>query len=181
MMSDVKVENKTYEQQRNQPGTQRTGGSIIYSGEQAPGTRGFFTNPFSIMRRLTEEMDRAFSTSWGLGREMGAWWPAVEVKERDGNLMVYADLPGLHKEDVKVEVNDEGLVIRGERKTEHDENQLGFHRSERSYGQFYRAIPLPEGAQPDKAQAQFKEGVLEVKLPLAESARHHSKEIPIKT
>jgi HSP20 family molecular chaperone IbpA len=67
-----------------------------------------FANPFALMRRLSEEMDRAFSTSWGLSKEMGAWCPAVEVTEHEANLEVSADLPGLTKDDVKVECTAPG-------------------------------------------------------------------------
>jgi HSP20 family protein len=182
-MADVKVEQKPSEQQRNPPATtqqQRPGGMARW-GEHRPSPRDFFANPFSMMRRLSEEMDRAFSTTLGLGREMGAFSPAVEVKEAGGNLVVHADLPGLSKDDVKVEVTDEGLVIQGERKHESEETKGGWHRSERSYGHFYRAIPLPEGALVDRAQAQLKDGVLEVKVPLPEAAQHKSREIPIKS
>lgn len=104
-------------------------------------------------------MDRAFSTSWGLSKEMGTWYPAMEVREHEGNLVVCADLPGLTKDHVKVECT---------------------YRSERSYGEFCRTIPLPEGAIVDKANALFKDGVLEVKVPLSISAQHKAREIPIK-
>jgi HSP20 family molecular chaperone IbpA/Arc/MetJ-type ribon-helix-helix transcriptional regulator len=86
--------------------------------------------------------------------------PAVEVRERDGNLVVSAELPGLNKDDVKVEVTGDGLVIQGERKREQEEERGGVHRSERSYGSFYRSIPLPEGANIEQAKAQFNNGVL---------------------
>jgi HSP20 family protein len=134
-----------------------------------------------MMRRLSDEMDRAFSTTLGLGREMGSWWPAVEVKEQDGSLVVSADLPGMNRDDVKVEIDDQNLIIHGERKRQHEEKRGGWHRSERSYGQFYRAIPLPEGTHGEQAQAQFKDGVLEVKVPLPEPAQRKAREIPIKS
>lgn len=179
-MADIKVENKPSEQ-RNQPvHTQQQRAGITRWGDYWPTPREFFSNPFGLMRRLSDEMDRAFSTSMGLGREMGSYWPAVEVKEREGNLVVCADLPGMTKDNIKVDATDEGLVIHGERKREHDEEQGGWHRSERSYGEFYRTIPLPDGAQVEKAQAQFKDGVLEVKVPIPESAQHKRREIPIK-
>ncbi len=183
-MADIKVENKSSEQQRYQPAAaqqQRAGAGMTHWGEYWPSARDFMTSPFALMRRLSEEMERDFSTSMGLGREMGSYWPAVEVKERDGNLVICADLPGINKENVKVEATDEGLVIHGERKREHEESRAGWHRSERSYGEFFRAIPLPEGAQVDRAMAQFKDGVLEVKIPIPESAQHRRREIPIKT
>jgi HSP20 family protein len=136
------------------------------------------------MRRFTDEMDRAFE-NWGLTRNWGFgggepafWSPAVEVFERDNNLVVHAELPGLSKDDVKVEMTDDGLVIQGERKREHEEKGEGFYRSERSYGQFYRLIPLPEGANADQATAQFENGILEVSVPVPESQRRR-RTIPI--
>jgi HSP20 family protein len=127
------------------------------------------------MRRFSEEMDRAFE-GFGLARgrlfgggEAGMWSPAVEVFERDNNLIVRAELPGLSKDDVKVEVTDDGLVIHGERKRESEEKGERWYRSERSYGQFYRLIPLPEGANAEQAKARFENGVLEVSMPIPES------------
>ena len=96
------------------------------------------------------------------------WTPAMEVREKDGNLIVCADLPGIDNNDVKVEIENDMLVIEGERKREHTEEREGWHRSERSYGSFYRAIPLPEGAKADDAKADFHNGVLEVRIPLEE-------------
>ena len=139
-------------------------------------------NPFTMMRRFTDEMDRMF-TDVSSGRETGGresegWAPVVEVREQDGRLVVSADLPGLSKDEVKVEVNEEGLVIQGERKREHKEERGGYVRSERSYGSFYRAIPLPEGASVDKAKAQFNNGVLEVSVPIPESQQRR-RQIPV--
>ena len=178
-MADVKVENQRTEQagQRGQQSTALTRG----------GEREAYLNPFSLMRRLSDEMDRAFATSFGLpltgrtGIEDMQWIPPVEVTERDNNLMVIAELPGLRKEDVKLEVTNEGLVIQGERRREQEEKGRGFYRSERSYGSFYRMVPLPEGIDADKAKAQFKDGILEVEIPLPESMQRKRKEIPIKS
>jgi len=136
--------------------------------------------PFGLMRRLSEEMDRIFASAWPDARSSetsGSWWPAVEISERDGKMIVCADLPGLDKNDVKVELTEGNLIIEGERKREHEENEKGLHRSERSYGSFYRSIPLPEGAKAESAQAQFKDGVLEITIPVAESQRRRT--IPI--
>ena len=79
--------------------------------------------------------------------------------------MVKADLPGLTKDDVKVELTDKLLTISGERKDEKEDKREGFYRSERSYGRFFRQIPLPEGVKTDKANATFRKGVLEVTMP----------------
>jgi HSP20 family molecular chaperone IbpA len=107
----------------------------------------FSSSPFVLMRRFSEEMDRSFGHVFSHGSSnSAAWMPAIEIYERDGQLQVRAELPGLKPEDVKVEVTDGTLVIHGERKYEHDENKKGVYRSERRYGKFYREIPLPEGA-----------------------------------
>ena len=91
--------------------------------------------------------------------------PQIEVLQANGQFMVRADLPGLTKEDVKVEITDEFLTISGERKEETEEKREGFYRSERSYGSFYRQIPLPEGAKTENAAATFANGVLEITIP----------------
>ena len=100
--------------------------------------------------------------------------------ERDNNLVVRAELPGLSNDDVKVKMTDEGLVIQGERKREREEKGEGWYRSERSYGQFYRLIPLPEGVNAEQAKARFENGVLEVSIPIPESRRSR-RSIPIET
>jgi HSP20 family protein len=128
------------------------------------------------MRRFTEEMERGMP---GFG-PMTAWSPAIEVSALDGKVIVRADLPGLNKEDVKVEVTDGSLVIQGERKQEHEEHKQGFHRSERMYGSFYRSIPLPKGAQVDQARAQFNNGVLEVSIPVP-AEQQQGRQIPVET
>jgi len=140
----------------------------------------FSNNPFSMMRRFRDDMDRAFSHAFGqeTGGSRGTWFPAIEVKQEDGNLKVHAELPGLKPEDVKVEVTNDSLVIQGERKFEHEENKKGVFRSERQYGQFYRQVPLPEGTNADQAKAEFNNGVLEVTLPVPES-KSKRREIPI--
>jgi len=140
----------------------------------------FSNNPFAVMRRFRDEMDRAFSHAFGqeTGGSKGRWFPAIEVKQENGKLKVHAELPGLKPEDVKVEVTNDSLIIQGERKFEHEENKKGVFRSERQYGQFYRQVPLPEGTNAEEANAEFKNGVLEVTLPVSES-KSNRREIPI--
>ena len=112
-----------------------------------------------------------FFGSFGLGsagNRVGGWdmWsPQIETFQRGDQLVVRADLPGLSKDDVNVEVTDDSIVISGERRHEFEDEREGVYRSERSYGSFYRAIPLPEGAIGDNAKANFKDGVLEVTMP----------------
>lgn len=135
-------------------------------------------NPISLMRRFTEEMDRLFGSSGHTTQEMNLWTPAIEVHEQDGHLMISADLPGLRKEDMKVEVTKDSIILQGERKQVHQEKHEGYSRSERTYGRFYRAIPLPEGANVDKASAQLANGTLEITIPIS-GAQTSRRQIPV--
>ena len=136
--------------------------------------------PFSLMRRFSEEMDRLFGDfsfagglASGFGREFGRladlegsmWLPQVETFERDGQLIVRADLPGLTKDDINVDIADDAIRIRGERRQEKEENDEGYYLTERSYGSFYREIPLPAGVNGDEASASFQNGVLQITMP----------------
>jgi HSP20 family protein len=130
----------------------------------------FRANPFSLLRRMTEEMDRMFQEV-GLEREGSSgtgWSPAIEVTQQNGKYNVHAELPGLEPKDVKVDVENDALVIQGERRFEQEEKEGGMQRTERQYGLFYRSIPLPEGAKVDQAKAKFHNGVLEVTIPVPE-------------
>jgi HSP20 family protein len=144
-----------------------------YAGDAS----GYGSGPFSIMRRLSDEMDRlfenfgrAFSPSQQGGWDVGEygenlpsmWSPHIEVCERDGKLHIEADLPGMKRDDVQVRVEQDQVIIQGERRHEQKQERRGYYRSERSYGNFYRTIPLPEGANADSATATFRDGVLEV-------------------
>jgi HSP20 family protein len=136
-------------------------------------------NPFALMRRFTDEMDRVFEGFGGLrSGEITQWSPPVEISEKDGKLEVSVELPGVKENEVKVEVTDEGLVIQGERKREHEEKREGYYRSERIYGQFYRLVPLPENANIDQARAEFRNGELHISVPVPEQQRRR-REIPV--
>jgi HSP20 family protein len=140
----------------------------------------FSSSPFSLMRRMTEEMDRVMQ-EFGLEREGGnraGWAPAIEVAERDGKYSIRAELPGLSPNDVKVEVANDAVIIQGERKVEHEEKDAGVRRTERQYGVFYRSIPLPEGADVEHADAKFQNGILEVTIPVPQQ-REQRRSIPI--
>jgi HSP20 family protein len=134
------------------------------------------TDPFALMRQMTSEFDRWFGEParpffrWPSLRrraisEVG-WYPEIDVFERDNRLVTKIDLPGMKKEDVKVEVTDGQLAISGERKSEAEEKGEEFYRCEREYGSFYRSVPLPEGAKLEDVKATFADGVLEVSVPL---------------
>jgi len=104
----------------------------------------------------------------GLSRNTFNWSPQTEVFERGNNLVVRADLPGLAKDDISVDLEDDRITIRGERKNEFEDKREGIYRTERSYGSFYRSIPLPQGIDGNKAKADFRNGVLEITMPLTE-------------
>jgi HSP20 family protein len=149
-------------------------------GFETPLFRGslFNLNPFALMKQFTEDMDRIFVQAPRAIGEGVAFSPAIEVKEKEGKLILTADLPGVKKEDVKVHIDGDTLVVEGERKQEKEEKREGYYHSERSYGKFYRSIPLPEGAKADLTAAQFNNGVLEVTVPIPEE-KAKRKEIPV--
>jgi len=128
----------------------------------------FFMNPFSVMRKVTEEMDRAFAEVNTSNGGAAVWAPSIEVSQQNGQYVVRAELPGVKPEEVKVEILDDAVVLDGERKFKHEEDQGGVHRTEIRYGRFYRSIPLPEGAKVDQARAKFDNGVLEITVPVQE-------------
>ncbi|HEY3132885.1 MAG TPA: Hsp20/alpha crystallin family protein [Acidobacteriota bacterium] len=153
--------------------------------------------PFAFMQRFREEMNRVFEDftgrsllspdfsrlwRWPQGSEFaqGLWSPQVEAFEREGKFIVRADLPGLSKEDVEVEVKDNALTIRGERRHEHHEEKgEGRYFSERTYGSFFRSIPLPDGVDADSANAKFNDGVLEVTFDAPKSEQSRSRRLDI--
>ena len=152
-------------------------GSVQNRGSQQ-GLARYGRDPFSMMQQFADEMDQLFdSFFYGTparrsSRQPSAptlWAPEVELSQSGNELRVCVDLPGVPKENVKIDVQDGALVIQGERREGRTEGgeQEGFRRTERRYGSFYRVIPLPEGADAEQAQAQMKDGVLQITVPLA--------------
>ena len=154
------------------------------------------TSPFALMRQMMDDMDQLFG-SWQQPQNQGLqrsdqrggqlqsalrnlWAPQVEVFERGQNIVVRAELPGLNKDDVDVEVDDDALIIRGERHNDVEDEHEGYYRSERSYGSFYRAIPLPDGIDPNTCDANFKDGVLEVTLRKPTQPQSKAKKINVR-
>jgi HSP20 family protein len=152
--------------------------------------------PFTFMRRFSEEMDRLFE-DFGLGRGLIAptfesrldklsalgnamWAPQVEVFERDNQVVIRADLPGMTKDDFSVDITKEALVIRGERRSEIEDDKGGYYHSERSYGNFYRRIPLPEGIDVDDAKADFRNGVLEITMKSTQRTEQKPRQLEIR-
>lgn len=136
-----------------------------------------WSDPFRMLDRFASEMDSVFD-QFGLGRSWlghrgrtstaagtGLWSPAIEIHQQHNELVVRADLPGMKKEDIHIDVTDQDMTISGERRQQQESQKEGLYRSERSYGSFCRTIALPEGAMTDQANATFKDGVLEIKMP----------------
>ena len=136
--------------------------------------------PFGLMRRLTDDMDQLFGQLLGGTASRGGlpaanpvvlarsaeWVPPLEIFERDGKLVVQADVPGVAADDVTVEIADGVLTISGERREEREIDDGSLRRTERVYGTFSRSIALPEGARAEEIQASCQDGVLEITVPL---------------
>jgi HSP20 family protein len=186
-MANQNIQTQTKEQQDKQSqGKAMTSGSETSGtasrrsndpfGLLFPPTEFLLMNPFSLMRRMTESV----ATGSNEANDLGAWMPAIEVTQKDGQLVVHADLPGMKPEDVKLEVAGDTLVIEGERKCERKEDKGDIHRTEVRYGRFFRTIPLPENAKVEQAKASFDNGVLEISIPVEQQANDR-KQIPIQS
>ena len=146
-------------------------------------------DPFTLLRQMTAELDRVFdeplwARRWPLLRaielpEGPMWAPKVDVFEKENRLVAKVDLPGVKKEDVTVQVTDGHLVLSGERKQEKEEKNNNVYRTEREYGSFYRAVPLPEGVKLEDVKATFADGVLEVSVPLPARAEPTVRKVEI--
>jgi HSP20 family protein len=155
-------------QERQGQALQRQQGSV-QRGRQDPFSQmlaPFSMGPFAWMRRMLDDMDQLMSIS-PFGRSEGfggqqLFVPQVDVSQQGDRIVVHADLPGLSPDDVRLQVVEGALVIEGERKSEREQETGGVMRTERYFGQFQRVVPLPEGADPDSAEARFENGVLEV-------------------
>lgn len=134
-------------------------------------------DPFRDLAVLQNRMNRLFNDTYGKsGREddlmsRGTWTPAVDIYEVDGALVIKAELPDLRRDDIDVSVENHTLAIRGERKLDSEIKQENFHRIERAYGNFVRQFSLPATVDATKIAAEYKNGVLSVKLPVREDAK----------
>ena len=107
------------------------------------------------------------------------WSPSVDVYEKDNTLMVKAELPGVKKEDIALTLDQGDLVIRGERKAEHEVKEEQYYWMERSYGSFYRRIPLPSGVKTDQITATYTDGVLVVRIPEPAQGQPQAQKVPL--
>jgi HSP20 family protein len=133
------------------------------------------SGPYGLMRQMQDEVDRWFGrfgidrgwtspSAWltRAGEQAGDWMPAIDAFQRGNEFVIRVDVPGLTRQDLSVEIGDDAVTIRGERKHEERDEREGVFWSERSYGSFSRVVPLPPGAISESAKATFTNGVLEV-------------------
>jgi HSP20 family protein len=138
--------------------------------------------PWGDLVSIGDEMDRLFDDFFVGGPRRRGWYvqrwnPAVDISENDGNIHVDVEIPGMKKEDIKVSLENNVLMLKGEKKQEKELNEESCHRLERRYGSFVRSFELPVPVQADKIKASYKNGVLKIDLPKAEEVK--PKEIPI--
>jgi len=129
----------------------------------------------SLQERMNRVFDESFRGSarpndddWALG---GSWAPAVDIYEKDGNIVLKAELPGIDAKSVDIHVENNVLTLRGERKFEEEVKKDNFHRVERAYGTFTRSFTLPTVVDTGKIKAAFKDGVLKLTLPKREESK----------
>jgi HSP20 family protein len=124
----------------------------------------------SLRDNINRIFDMTFPTEWGDDREFAQWRPSVDMYEKDGEMVVHAELPGVKKEDISLDMNDSVMTIKGKRKSEEEIEEDGYYRKERRFGSFQRSIPLPEAIDPEQVKANYRDGVLEIRIPQSESA-----------
>ena len=132
--------------------------------------------PARELNSLQSEMNRLFNTFFDVPPGNGGggarrWVPAMDLVETEEHFVLRADLPGLTENDVAIELEDNVLTLSGERKSEHEERKEGYYRVERASGTFARSLTLPEGIDPDRVEASFENGVLEVRVPKPEERK----------
>ena len=160
-----------------------------FARSNVPSRSGYEMDPFTAMRRdmdrLFDDMWKGFSSGGGLPAAFGngAAVPRVDVKETAAGIEVSAELPGVDEKDIEVELQDDVLTIRGEKKVEKEEGdkEKGYHVMERSYGSFARSIALPYDADPDKVSADFSKGVLKIVVPRPAEVSAKTKKIEVKS
>jgi len=139
---------------------------------------------YSLQSQINNLFDDFFSgfdvTPRGLTAG-GAFFPSVDVKESDTDVIIQAELPGVDEKDISVTLSEDAVTIKGEKKEEREEKEKNYYYMERSYGSFHRVIPLAVEAESDKAKASFKNGVLNITIPKSQKAKAKGIKVPIQT
>lgn len=119
----------------------------------------------SDMNRLFDSFFSRRESAPGSGYGSRRWIPAMDLLETEDHLVLRADLPGVGRDDIEIEVKEGVLTVSGERRAQHEQKREGYHRVERSFGRFSRSLELPKGVEADHIEAAFEDGVLEVRMP----------------
>jgi HSP20 family protein len=146
--------------------------------------RNFMTiDPFRELLDLQRGINHLFENSVGRssneGVSLSTWTPAVDIYEDETSFMIKLELPEVNREDVKVNLHENTLSISGERRIENEDKRDGYHRVERSYGQFYRSFTLPPNINAEGINAQFKDGMLRLSVPKKEEAKPKQIEVNV--
>lgn len=143
-------------------------------------------DPLEMFDEMRQEMVRAWGQAWPMAprpvRQLAGhltFLPAADVYESAGSLVIKVEIPGIKKEDIDVSLDDGDLVVRGERQAESEVKEEYYYRMERSYGKFYRRLPLPFEVKPDQVQATVNDGVLEIRVPKPTEPKPEPQKIPI--
>jgi HSP20 family protein len=134
-------------------------------------------DPFAGLLDLQREMSSFFAPALTTEEDFGAWAPPVDVYSDDDKVVVEAELSGLKKDEIEVSFDQGCLNIRGERKHEEEFKEEGYHRVERRFGSFHRAVRIPAEVDPSKCAAEMKDGLLRITLPKAEQAKARKIEV----
>ena len=143
-----------------------------------------YSSPFEEMERMFNDFfqQRFFAPSW-MPRfkfpELADVSTSVDMFEEGDNLVIKAELPGMKKEDINVDLKDDVITISGEKKSEEKTERKDYHRVERSFGSFTRRLQLPVEIKADKVEASFKDGVLVIRMPKSEAAKQNAKKIAV--
>lgn len=133
--------------------------------------------PFTGLSRVPSLFDDFFNETFARTPAPREWYPPVDVLESDNEYLIRAELPGMKKEDINVEVKEGTLVLTGERKSEKPADGVKYRHVERVAAKFWRSFSLPEAIKQDAIEAGYKDGVLEIRVPKAEEAK--PRQIPI--
>lgn len=142
--------------------------------------------PMFELRRVQDDLDRLMdnlmrpftSSLWSFGETAV---PPVDVYEKDGNVIVKAEIPGLKADDISITATEDSISLKGEFKRDEETKREGFYRRERREGKFYRTIPMPAAIKPEKVKAKFKDGVLEITAPEVEGTKPKECKVPIES
>ncbi len=135
----------------------------------------------NLLTGFDRMLDEFFNDGWNfpVNSQNSNWTPSVDIRETDEAYTITADLPGMNKKKVKVNVNDGTLEITGERSFDTKDDNGSFHRRERDYGSFHRSFSLPDTVLEEKISASFKDGILSVEVPKAEEVKTKGYEVKI--